>query len=124
MLTIIKVFIILFLLVGIVLFIYFQGKTSFSHICSIWLLYPNFYFYLVPIFQPVKIYQILHVISETTSQFSFNFCINPLMPLNVTPIYFFSSNIIYFGQRQPIIGQIFEIFVCSGQNSLNFSCKF
>ena len=83
MLTIIKVFIILFLLVGIVLFIYFQGKTSFSHICSIWLLYPNFYFYLVPIFQPVKIYQILHVISETTSQFSFNFCINPLMPLNI-----------------------------------------
>ena len=44
--------------------------------------------------------------------------------IKYTPIYFFSSNIIYFGQRQPIIGQIFEIFVCSCQNSLNFSCQF
>ena len=29
---------------------------------------------------------------------------------NVTPLYFFSSKIIYFGQKQPIKAQIFEIF--------------
>ena len=43
---------------------------------------------------------------------------------NITPLYFFSSNIIYFGQKQPIKVQIFEIFECSGQNSSNSSCQF
>ena len=31
------------------------------------------------------------------------------VPSNITPLYFFSSNIIYFGQRQPSKVQIFEI---------------
>ena len=35
---------------------------------------------------------------------------------NITPLYFFSSNIIYFGQKKPIKGQTFEIFEYSGQN--------
>ena len=39
---------------------------------------------------------------------------------NITPLYFFRSNIIYFGQRQPIKVQIFEIFECSGQNSTKY----
>ena len=32
------------------------------------------------------------------------------VPSNLTPLYFFSSNIIYFGRKQPIKVQIFEIF--------------
>ena len=43
---------------------------------------------------------------------------------NVTPLYFFSSNIIYFGQKQPITLQICEIFECLGQNLLNSSSQF
>ena len=43
---------------------------------------------------------------------------------NVTPLYFLSSNFIYFGQKQPIKVQSFEIFEFSGQNLLNSSCKF
>ena len=44
--------------------------------------------------------------------------------LNISLFYFFSSNILYFGQKQPIKGQIFEIFECSDQNSSNSSCQF
>ena len=43
---------------------------------------------------------------------------------NITPLYFFRSNIIYFVQKKPIKVQIFEIFECSGQNSSNSSCQF
>ena len=32
------------------------------------------------------------------------------MPSNITSLYFFSSKIIYFGQKQPIKVQIFKIF--------------
>ena len=52
-----------------------------------------------------------HVIFQTTSQFFFKLC-------------FFSSNNIYFGQKHSIKVQIFGIFECSGQHSLNFSCQF
>ena len=38
---------------------------------------------------------------ESTSQFSFIFCIN-VQCHETTPLYFFSSNIIYFGQKQRI----------------------
>ena len=38
------------------------------------------------------------------------------LPSNITPLYFLNSNIIYFGQRKPIMVQIFEIFKCLGQN--------
>ena len=40
------------------------------------------------------------------------------MSPNITPLYFLSSNIIYFGQKQLIKVQIFEIFECLGQNLL------
>ena len=43
---------------------------------------------------------------------------------NTTPLYFFSSNITYFGQKQPINVQIFEIFKCVGQNSSNSTYQF
>ena len=41
----------------------------------------------------------------------------------ITPLYFFRSNILYFGQKKPIKVQTFEAFDCSGQNSSN-SCQF
>ena len=43
---------------------------------------------------------------------------------NITPLYFFSSNIIYFVQKEPIKAQIFETFKCSGKNLSNFSFQF
>ena len=43
---------------------------------------------------------------------------------NITRLYFSSSNIIYFGQIQPIKLQYFEIFKCSCSNSSNSSCQF
>ena len=53
---------------------------------------------------------------ESTSQFYFKFCIN--LPCHQTYLLytFFSSNIIYFGQKQLIKVQIFEILECLGQN--------
>ena len=42
----------------------------------------------------------------------------------ITPLYFFSSNNIYFVQKKPIKGKLFETFVCSGQNLSNSSCQF
>ena len=42
----------------------------------------------------------------------------------IIPLYFFSSNNIYFAQKEPIKMKIFETFKCSGQNSSNFSCQF
>ena len=39
------------------------------------------------------------------------------VPSNKTSLYFLCSNIIHFGQKQPIKVQIFEIFKCSDQNS-------
>ena len=34
----------------------------------------------------------------------------------ITPLYFFSSNNIYFAEKEPIQVKIFETFECSGQN--------
>ena len=39
---------------------------------------------------------------------------------NITPLHLLSSNIVYFGQKQPIKKQIFEIFECSGQKVVSF----
>ena len=44
--------------------------------------------------------------------------------LNITPLYFLNSNIIYFGKRQPIMVEIFEIFKRLDQNSSKSSCQF
>ena len=43
---------------------------------------------------------------------------------NITPLYFFSANNIYFAQKEPIKMKIFETFERSGQNLSNFSCQF
>ena len=41
----------------------------------------------------------------------------------ITPLYFFSSNNIYFAQKEPIKMKIFETSKCSGQNLSNSSCQ-
>ena len=41
----------------------------------------------------------------------------------ITPLYFFSSNNIYFAQKKPIKKKIFGIFECSGQNLSNSLCQ-
>ena len=68
--------------------------------------------------------RIILVIFETTNQFSFKFVYQSWVPSNITSLYFQSWSIIYFGRRQPIKVQIFEIFECSLQNLLNFSSQF
>ena len=70
-----------------------------------------------------KICQILHVIFESTRQFSFKFCIN-IQSHQTTRLYFFSSKIICFYQKKPIKVQIFEVFECLDQNSSNSLCQF
>ena len=42
----------------------------------------------------------------------------------INPLYFLRSNNIYFAQKEPIKGKIFETFKCSGQNLSNSSCQF
>ena len=42
----------------------------------------------------------------------------------ITPLYLFSSNNIYFAQKEPIKVNIFETFKCSGQNLSNSLCQF
>ena len=42
----------------------------------------------------------------------------------ITPLYFFSSNNVYFAQKEPIKVNIFETFECSGQNLSTSLCQF
>ena len=42
----------------------------------------------------------------------------------VTPLYFFSSNNIYFAQKEHIKMKMFETFKCLGQNLSNSPCQF
>ena len=42
----------------------------------------------------------------------------------ITPLYFFSSNNIYFAQKELIKAKVFETFKCSGQNLSNSLCQF
>ena len=46
------------------------------------------------------------------------------VPSKITPLYFLSSNMLYFGQKQLIKVQIFEIFEYSVENLPNPSCYF
>ena len=47
-----------------------------------------------------------------------------LLSWNITPLYFFSSNNIYFAKKEPIKVKNFEIFECSDQNLSNILCQF
>ena len=55
--------------------------------------------------------------------FSSNFAYSS-MPWNMIPLHFFSSNIMYFVQIEPIKVQVFETFECLGKNSSNSSSQF
>ena len=46
------------------------------------------------------------------------------MPWKINPLYFFSSNNMYFAQKESIKVKIFETFECSGQNLSNSLCQF
>ena len=46
------------------------------------------------------------------------------VPSKITPLYVFSSNMLYFGQKQLIKVQIFEVFECSDENFPKSSCHF
>ena len=48
----------------------------------------------------------------------------PSVSWKITPLYFYSSNNIYFPQKEHIKMKIFETFKCSGQNSSNSLCQF
>ena len=75
----------------------------------------------------LKICQILHVISCHCQFFKSVFLQilhQSSVESNITLLYFFSSNIIYFGQKEPIKVQIVEIFECWSQKLLNSSWEF
>ena len=48
----------------------------------------------------------------------------PSVSWKITPLYFFSSNNIYFAQKEPIKVKNVEAFECSGQNLSNSLCQF
>ena len=48
----------------------------------------------------------------------------PSMSSNITPLYFFSLNIIYFDRKEPINAQILKTLEYSSQNLTNSSCQF
>ena len=72
----------------------------------------------------VKICQIPYASFETRSLFLSKFCILLPVSWNITPPYFFSSNNIYFAQKEPIEMEIFETLERLGQILSNFLCQF
>ena len=61
--------------------------------------------------------------SKPQVKFSSNFA-STLVSWNITPLYLFSSSIIYFGLKQPIKVPIFETFKFSSRNMSNSLCQF
>ena len=113
----------------IMLFIYSQGKIKLSHcIWSIRLFWILFCFSSALLlskikllfFSPWKFEKFFISFLKPQVRFHPNFAFNLRTEDNITPnktpLYFFSSNIIYLGQKQPIKVQIFVgILECSGQ---------
>ena len=81
----------------------------------------------------VKIFETFECSGQNLTNSLCKFLNDKLIPLQIlyptsvswkiTPLYFFSSNNIYFAQKEPIKMKIFETFKCSGQNSSNSSCQ-
>ena len=72
----------------------------------------------------VKICQIPYANFETTSRFLFKFCIPPQFhERKLLQCTFFSSNKIYFFQKEHIKMKISQNFKCLGQNSSNTSSQ-
>ena len=80
----------------------------------------------------VKIFETFEHSGQNLSNFLCKFLNDKSIPLEIlhpssvswkiTPLYFFSSNNIYFAQKEHIKMKICETFKCSGQNSSNSSC--
>ena len=81
----------------------------------------------------VKIFETFECSGQNLSNSLCQFWNNKSIPLQIlyptsvswkiTPLYFFSSNNIYFAQKEHIKMKIFETFKCSGQNLSNSSCQ-
>ena len=95
----------------------------------------NFYLFLFSFaILPSKMKSIFQLVNKNLQNYSCHFRKYKLVFLellhqsvvqsNISPLYFFSSNIIYYGQKQPIKVHIFKIFKCSAQNPSNYSCQF
>ena len=82
----------------------------------------------------MKILETYECSGQNLSNFLCQFWNDKLIPLQIlypssvswkiTPLYFFSSNNIYFAQKEPIKMKIFETFECSGQILSNSLCQF
>ena len=72
----------------------------------------------------VKICQIPYANFETTRRFLYKFCIPLQFHERLFLCTFFSSNYLYFAQKEPIKRKIFETFKCSGQILSNSLCQF
>ena len=82
----------------------------------------------------MKIFETLECSGQNLSNFLCQFWNDQSIPLQIlypssvswkiTPLYFFSSNNIYFVQKEHIKMNFFENFKCLGQNSSNSSCQF
>ena len=82
----------------------------------------------------MKIFETFECLGQILSNSLCQFWNNELIPLQIlypssvswkiTPLYFFSSNNIYFAQKEPIKMKIFETFECSGQILSNSLCQF
>ena len=81
----------------------------------------------------MKLFETFKFSGQNFSNFLCQFWNDKLIPLQilhpssvswkVTPLYFFSSNKIYFAQKELIKMKIFETFKYLGQNSSNSSCQ-
>ena len=82
----------------------------------------------------MKMFETFKCSGQNLSNFPCQFWNNKSVPLQIlhyssvswkiTPLYCFSWNNIYFAQKEPIKGKIFETFKCSGQNFSNSFCQF
>ena len=71
-----------------------------------------------------KICQFCYANFETTSRFLSKFCIPLLFHERLFLCTFFSSNSIYFTQKEPIKIKTFETFERTGHNLSNSLCRF
>ena len=81
----------------------------------------------------MKIFETFECSGQILSNSLCQFWNNKLIPLQIlypssvswkiTPLYFFSSNNIYFAQKEHIKMKFFEPFKCSDQNLSNSSCQ-
>ena len=69
----------------------------------------------------MKVHLIAHAIFETTRSGFILILHHCSVSWNITPLYFCSSNLIYFGQNEPI-EKTFSDFWVVGENSPNSSC--